>query len=204
MAELCRRLEKRYHLQEVLNPRKFQSPRERLASRQDARKERLKANIRQALKETKNYPDFEKKMQEKGYQVLKARGIAFIDNKKVRTKGSEVGYSLQTIERMLTQRQNEMQRQTPPNREMEEGNKQKAGKLPDQHLDLTGDLAKGVGAAATLAVETTQGLADGAGKLLGELLKPIHEQGQGGGYDYEAEEERKRERERKKRRRLHL
>lgn len=37
-------------------------------------------------------------MQAKGYQIIKGRGIAFIDDKKVKIKGSEVGYSLQKIE----------------------------------------------------------------------------------------------------------
>lgn len=36
-----------------------------------------------------------------GYQVLKVSSIAFIDGKKVRTKGSEVGFSLMKIEKMI-------------------------------------------------------------------------------------------------------
>ena len=40
-------------------------------------------------------------MKEKGYEIFKARGIAFRDKQKVYTKGSEVGYSLQTIEKIL-------------------------------------------------------------------------------------------------------
>jgi hypothetical protein len=40
-------------------------------------------------------------MKAKGYQVIKGRGISFIDNKKVKVKGSEVNFSLQIIERML-------------------------------------------------------------------------------------------------------
>jgi hypothetical protein len=40
-------------------------------------------------------------MREKGYQVIKGRGIAFIDDKKVKVKGSELNYSLQRIERVL-------------------------------------------------------------------------------------------------------
>jgi len=36
------------------------------------------------------------------YSIIKARGIAFLDQQKVKIKGSEVGYSLQTIEKLLT------------------------------------------------------------------------------------------------------
>jgi hypothetical protein len=41
-------------------------------------------------------------LRQKGYEIFKARGIAFRDKQKVYTKGSEVGYSLKTIERILT------------------------------------------------------------------------------------------------------
>jgi len=40
-------------------------------------------------------------MKQKGYELIKARGIAFRDKQKVYTKGSEVGFSLQTIEKIL-------------------------------------------------------------------------------------------------------
>lgn len=35
-----------------------------------------------------------------GYETLKIRGIAFIDEKKVKIKGSEVGFSLMKIEKI--------------------------------------------------------------------------------------------------------
>ncbi|HVU57728.1 MAG TPA: relaxase/mobilization nuclease domain-containing protein [Puia sp.] len=103
MATLCRRMEKQYNLQQVLSPRRFLSPKERQIPRQDTRKEQLRTDIQDALRQTYTYPDFEKTMQEKGYRIDKGRGIAFEDNKKVRTKGSEVGYSLSNIERILAQ-----------------------------------------------------------------------------------------------------
>ena len=40
-------------------------------------------------------------MKSLGYQVLKGRGIAFIDGKKVKIKGSEVGFSLMKIEKIF-------------------------------------------------------------------------------------------------------
>jgi hypothetical protein len=103
MAALSRRLEKKYHLKEVLSPRRFLSPKERQLPRQDQRKLRLKEKIAGALKGTTAFSEFEKKITAEGYRVDKGRGIAFEDDKKVRVKGSEVGYSLATIERILAQ-----------------------------------------------------------------------------------------------------
>ena len=48
-----------------------------------------------------NYRDFEVFMKQKNYQVIKGRGIAFIDSKGVYVKGSELGYSLAKIEKIL-------------------------------------------------------------------------------------------------------
>ncbi len=101
MAKLSRRLEEQYHLRVVLSPRKFQSPEERLLPRHDSRKEKLKTDIRKTLEKARDYPSFVQQMTALGYQVFKQRGIYFIDEKKVRIKGSEVGYSLAKIEKVL-------------------------------------------------------------------------------------------------------
>lgn len=105
MANLCRKLELQYNLKQVLNPRLFQSEKDRLLPRQNARMNQLKANIQNSLRQVKSYDQFEQKMKSLGYQVLKGRGIAFIDNKNVKIKGSEAGYSLMTIEKILRQKQ---------------------------------------------------------------------------------------------------
>ena len=105
MSELCRRLERKYGLQEVLSPRAFQSPKDRLLPRHDNRKEKLKVDIRQTLKYANSYLEFERQIKELGYKVLKGRGISFIDDKKVKIKGSEVGFSLMKIEKILHQKQ---------------------------------------------------------------------------------------------------
>jgi hypothetical protein len=105
MAKLCRRLEKQYNLQQVLSPRAFLSPEERLLPRHDIRKEKLKTDIRQTLKGVSNYSEFEKKMTDLGYKVIKGRGISFIDDKKVKIKGSEVDFSLMKIEKILSLKQ---------------------------------------------------------------------------------------------------
>ena len=58
-----------------------------------------------SLASSKNYEQFEQKMKALKYEVIKMRGIAFRDQQKVYTKGSEVGYSLGTIEKILAQKQ---------------------------------------------------------------------------------------------------
>ncbi|MBA3829950.1 MAG: relaxase/mobilization nuclease domain-containing protein [Taibaiella sp.] len=105
MAALCRRLEQQYQLKEVLSPRKFLSPKERLLPRQDIRKDKLRTDIRQTLEKVNQYPAFEQHMKALGYKVIKARGICFIDDKKVKIKGSEVGFSLAKIEKILDLKQ---------------------------------------------------------------------------------------------------
>lgn len=101
IAEYCRRMELLYGLQRVLSPRQFLSKDQRTLPRLDRRKEQLRQHIQQALVGSRHFQEFEQKMKEKGYQVIKGRGISFIDDKKVKVKGSELNYSLQTIEWIL-------------------------------------------------------------------------------------------------------
>ncbi|GAA0564407.1 relaxase/mobilization nuclease-like protein [Chitinophaga japonensis] len=101
MAALCRRLEKQYNLTKVLSPRKFLPKEQRSIPRHDQRREKLRNDIQRTLEQVTRYQDFEQRMQALGYQVIKGRGIAFVDNKKVRIKGSEVGFSLSKIEQIL-------------------------------------------------------------------------------------------------------
>jgi Relaxase/Mobilisation nuclease domain len=105
IAAYCRKMELKFNLTPVLSPRKFLPKEQRQIPRQDARKEQLKKNIQQTLQQVNNYQQFEQKMKVFGYQVLKGRGISFIDDKKVRTKGSEVGFSLMKIEKILALKQ---------------------------------------------------------------------------------------------------
>ncbi len=118
MASLCRNLEKQYQLKEVLSPRAFLSPQDRLLPRHDQRKERLKTDIRQTLEKVTFYSSFEKQMQALGYKLIKGRGISFIDDKKVKIKGSEVGFSLAKIEKILSLKQQlEIKRATQQQRQ---------------------------------------------------------------------------------------
>lgn len=104
VAAYCRKMELKYELKQVLSPRKFLSKEERLLPRHDTRKDAIRNDIAMSLSASKNYVEFERLMKEKNYQVIKARGIAFIDDKKVYVKGSELGYSLKTIERILEEK----------------------------------------------------------------------------------------------------
>jgi hypothetical protein len=136
MAKLCRELEKKYNLRQVLSPRRFLSPKERQIPRNDERKEQLKTDIRNVLRHSTSYQDFEKAMQEKGYRIEKGRGIAFEDSKKVRVKGSEVGYPLSTIERILSQNAQKQMELPRPSRPSNEGQKSVSDKDNEKNLDF--------------------------------------------------------------------
>ncbi len=101
IAQYCRKMELKYDLKQVLSPRKYLSQEQRIIPRHDQRKERLQQDIQQVLSKSANYQQFEQQMKEKGYQITKGRGILFTDEKKVKVKGSEVGYPLQKIEKIL-------------------------------------------------------------------------------------------------------
>jgi hypothetical protein len=111
-AEFCRKMELKHDLKQVLSPRPFLSNEERVLPRLDSRKENLKRHIQQTLQAVSGYREFENQMKALGYQVLKARGIAFIDDKQVRIKGSEVGFPLRKIEQIFELKQKLFKQQT--------------------------------------------------------------------------------------------
>ena len=100
-AAFCRKMELKFNLRQVLSPRKYLSKEQRLLPRSDERKKALALAIRNAINNSKDFDHFIRVMQSKGYKIIKSRGISFIDDKKVKIKGSEVGYSLQKIEQRL-------------------------------------------------------------------------------------------------------
>src|SRR6476469_226879 len=104
MAKFCRVIEKEYGLQKVLSPKRFLSKEQQMIPRQDNRKEKLKQDIEQSLKQSRSIQEFVQTMKAKKYEVVKQRGIAFRDKEKVYTKGSEVGYALKTIEQKIEQK----------------------------------------------------------------------------------------------------
>jgi hypothetical protein len=181
MTKFCRRMEKQYHLQEVLSPRAFLSPQERLLPRHDKRKDRLENDIRKTLKEVTNYPDFEKKMTELGYKVIKGRGISFIDDKKVKIKGSEVSFSLGKIEKILALKQELAIKQKERLRQEPGQGITKQPASPGQRM-IFKHMQRSERESAPV-IQTEKQIAT----LLSALLEP--EQQMGGGLPYELTEE---------------
>ncbi len=101
IAAFCRQTELKYNLKQVLSPRKYLKPDQRNIPRLDTRKEKLKTNIKECLSDSKSFIEFEIKIKERGYEIIKGRGISFIDKQAVKVKGSEVDYSIQKIEKIL-------------------------------------------------------------------------------------------------------
>jgi len=113
MAEFCRGMELSYKLTQVLSPNKFLKPEQRVTQSQrvDQRKEALKQQLGQAIKECVSIKQIAAYMEKQGYSVELGRGIAFTDAQMVRFKGSQVGYSLADIEKKLKQEQQLRQQQ---------------------------------------------------------------------------------------------
>ncbi len=105
IADYCRKIEQQYGLKQVLSPKKFLGQKERQLPRDDKRKLKLQNDVRQCLFLAKNYEHFEQLMKEKKVTIERGRGITFLDEKKMRVKGSELGYSLQTVEHILAKKQ---------------------------------------------------------------------------------------------------
>jgi hypothetical protein len=101
IAEYCRKMEIKYRLKQVASPKAFLPKEQRNVPRLDSRKQALKTDIGIALLRSCSYAEFERFLKRKGYEVIRARGIAFRDRKKMYVKGSELGYSLAKIEQIL-------------------------------------------------------------------------------------------------------
>lgn len=114
IATFCRKMELVYKLQQVQSPAQFLSNKEQIKPSQDKRKMRMNQDVKEALLKSATYQQFELLMKEKNYQVIKGRGIAFIDDKRVYVKGSEIEFSLQTIERVLAQQNQKSLLHQPP------------------------------------------------------------------------------------------
>lgn len=97
ISDFCRKMEKRFQLTQVLSPGKFLSEGQKNLPRHDNRKERLRMVIAQTLDSSKSYDEFAGKMKANGYEIIKGRGISFIDRQAVKVKGSELGFSMERI-----------------------------------------------------------------------------------------------------------
>jgi len=101
MMNFCRKMEKKYNLEEVQNPEHVLKNPKSLTSSKDNRKVVLKQTIKEVLIDCKSFTQFVERINNKGFQTEIARGIAFTDKKKVRFKGSQVGFSLDEIKRHI-------------------------------------------------------------------------------------------------------
>lgn len=99
VAEIARELEIKYGLKQILSPRPFlKSEEQKKIPRQDKRKEQIKKDVEKALQSSLTIEQFKATLESQNYQVIKSRGISFIDPKKVVVKGSSIGFSLSKIE----------------------------------------------------------------------------------------------------------
>ncbi|RFM27001.1 relaxase/mobilization nuclease domain-containing protein [Deminuibacter soli] len=101
MAALCRKLEKEFNLREVLSPRKFLTDSEKGLQRHDKRKQTLAAEVGKCLSLAGSFADFERLLGERNYSIIKGRGITFIDDRKVKVKGSDIGFPLSKINKIF-------------------------------------------------------------------------------------------------------
>lgn len=161
VAAFCRKMEQKYGLKQVLNPRRFLSKEMRQIPRLDTRKETMKNDVTQCILVAKNYAEFESLMKLKNYQLIKARGIAFIDKKGVYVKGSELGYSLAKIEKILqlTPQQKQTLFITSKQKEL----------IHKPGINFNQKEAK------SLSEEVSKNTKIGHSKILDDLLKPTHE-----------------------------
>ena len=72
IASYCRKMELKHELKQVLSPRRFLAKELRHILRHDARKELLKRDIKECLSASKTYSEFENKIMQKGYDLIKA------------------------------------------------------------------------------------------------------------------------------------
>ena len=101
ISDFCRKMEKRFQLIQVLSPARFLSAQQKVLPRHDNRKERLRTVIAQSLKSSKDFDEFAGKIKANSYEIIKGRGISFIDKQAVKVKGSELGFSMEKINEQL-------------------------------------------------------------------------------------------------------
>lgn len=161
IAELSRQLESKFDLQKVLSPRKFLPDKQRLQPRLDQRKIQLQKDVRSALQQSENYPSFEFAMQRLGYQVIKGRGIRFVDKKKVSTKGSEIGYPLAKIEKIFNLKLQYL-----------DAKKRESNTPLERNAFTSSSTQEANNSIGTLLTDGVVQSAQAIGRLIGELMRP--------------------------------
>src|SRR6202000_283528 len=99
----------------------------------------------------------------------KGRGIAFEDEKKVRIKGSEVGYSLGTIEQTLVKNQREFLRQQPEYKQKRKEISKLVLKKVSVGLEKMPEPIKDRKIGETIDLEVVQS----AGRMIKALMEPV-------------------------------
>jgi len=102
ISAFCRNIEKEYGLEQVLSPQRFLNKDLQKLPRLDKRKDRVKDIVNKALSQSKSYDEFKSIIEKNNLKIEKGRGIAFIDSKGVRIKGSQIGFSLGKIQKILS------------------------------------------------------------------------------------------------------
>src|SRR5450432_1547283 len=136
IADFCRKMEIQYQLKQVLNPRRFLPNEMHNTPRFDKRKRQLTVDIKLALSKSKDFQEFEANMKKLKYEVIKSRGVAFRDEKKVYAKGSDVGYSLSKIMSLLNEKVVARQIQNAKNPSLQRNEPAKITGNYDQNLNL--------------------------------------------------------------------
>lgn len=108
IAEFCREMELEYNFRKVLSPKRFLPKDQRDIPREDVRVLKCKAIINEALNHSTDWDELQYKLLAKGITMEKGRGVAFIDDKNVRIKGSKIGYSFDKIEKYFQNNENEL------------------------------------------------------------------------------------------------
>lgn len=111
MSEFFRKMELKYQLQQTLSPRVFLPKNQRLIPRNDKRKTTMKERIEEQVYQSKSVDEFMERLKYLGVDTIKSRGISFIDDKGVKLKGSEIGFSLAKVEKII-QRNNQQREET--------------------------------------------------------------------------------------------
>ena len=105
ISGFCREMEKEYGFREVLSPKRFLPKEQRNTPRHDSRFEACKKIVHDVLKDCQNWDDLQYDLLAKGIMMEKGRGVAFIDDKAVRIKGSKIGFSFDRIDALLNKNQ---------------------------------------------------------------------------------------------------
>lgn len=98
LCDFCREIEIEYGLEKVLSPRRFLPIEQRNIPRENVRLDRIKDNVIKAVLKSNNYDELRYVLMAAKIDLHLARGITFIDEQKVRVKGSKIGLSKNYID----------------------------------------------------------------------------------------------------------